>query len=188
MDAPQNRRPRSLIEVLAHSRSQLIRQATRMLHSGNNAEDVAQDALVSALAHLKNFRGDSKIATWLYRVGTNAVLMRLRHDRRLAERTQRAAQQLPEEWDWVHGTGHLLLPQTQAEWEEQAHLLHAAVEHLPKHYREVVELCDLHEKSVEEAAQALGITVGGVRTRRLRAHRMLRNTLLHQDPNLRKAK
>lgn len=188
MDAHHNHRPRTLKEALADSRTQLIRQATRMLHSQTNAEDIAQDALVSALVHLKDFRGDAKMATWLYRVGTNAVLMAIRHDRRMNDRTHRAGQQTTDELDWLHGTGHLLAPQTHAEDEEQAHLVHWAVAHLPEHYREVVERCDFKEQSVEEVAHQLGMTVGGVRTRRLRAHRMLRTVLMHHDPSLQPAK
>lgn len=179
MKTHSNHKPSSLAEALAQNRSLLVRQATRMLHSGSNAEDAAQDALVLALAHLQDFRGDAKLGTWLYRVGANAVLMNIRHDRRMVDRAHRAAEQASPELDWLHGSSHFVPPQAEAEGEEQSQILHVAVDHLPEHYRQVVILCDFQELPMEQVAEVLGITVGGVRTRRLRAHRMLKTALLH---------
>lgn len=172
--------PSSLVDAVAHSRPALLRQARRMLRNDSGAEDAAQDALVAALSHLDYFRGDAQLGTWLYRVGANAVLMTLRRERRASDRTSRAAANLPRESSWLHGCGHVSPPQAQMEDAQQAQLLRWAIEQLPEHYRCVVVQCDIDEKPVHEVAEALGLTVGGVRTRRLRAHRMLRSTLRHK--------
>ena len=166
-----------LATAVARSRPALLRQARRMLRDEVGAEDAAQDAMVAALRHVADFRGDAQLGTWLYRVGANAVLMGMRRDRRAADRTQRAAVTLPGESSWLNGTGTLAPPSKQFEGAEEAQLLRWAVEQLPEHYRCVVMLCDLDERPLEEVAESLGLTVGGVRTRRLRAHRMLRTTL-----------
>lgn len=171
-----------LVDQLVQRRPGLLRQATRMLRNGNEAEDAAQDAMVAALTHLDRFRGDSQLSTWLYRVGANAVLMNMRHNKRMNDRTQRAAQQVPvESVGWLYGSSHFMLPQAQVEGAEQIQLLHWALDHLPNRYREVVVRCDLNEQPMDEVAESLGITVGGVRTRRLRAHRMLKSVMLHQE-------
>ena len=52
--------------------------ALRMMGSPEDAEDVAQDAFISAYRFYGRFRGDSRVTTWLYRITTNAALMRLR--------------------------------------------------------------------------------------------------------------
>jgi RNA polymerase sigma-70 factor (ECF subfamily) len=52
-----------------------------------------------------------------------------------------------------------------------------AVLSLPEHYREVVVLCDLHESSYAEAAEALGCAIGTIRSRLHRAHEMLARKL-----------
>ncbi len=168
---------RDMAQAVAESRPVLVRQARRMLRDGSGAEDAAQDAMVAALRHVDDFRGDAQLGTWLYRVGANAVLMGMRRERRAAERTTRAAANLPADSSWLHGTCAFSHPQGQLEGVELAKLLRWAVEQLPEHYRCVVMLCDLDERPLEEVAESLGLTIGGVRTRRLRAHRMLRTTL-----------
>ena len=45
------------------------------------AEDCAQEALLSVLAHLDEFRGESKFTTWAYKFGVNTALTRARHER-----------------------------------------------------------------------------------------------------------
>jgi RNA polymerase sigma-70 factor, ECF subfamily len=45
------------------------------------AEDCAQDALISLMAHLADFRGDSKFTTWAYKFAINTALVTARHER-----------------------------------------------------------------------------------------------------------
>lgn len=45
------------------------------------AEDCAQDAVLAVLAHLGDFRGESKFTTWAYKFGVNIALTRARHER-----------------------------------------------------------------------------------------------------------
>lgn len=172
---------RNLAEEVIRSRPVLLRQARRMLGGTADAEDAVQDALVAALRHLPDFRGEARLGTWLYRVGANAVLMGLRRERRAADRTVRAVATLPMDTSWLHGTQKSSTPGRELESAQEAQLLRWAVEQLPEHYRCVVMLCDLDERPVEEVAESLGLTVGGVRTRRLRAHRMLRSALTAWD-------
>lgn len=167
----------TLVEALANSRPALLKQAQRMLRGSGGVEDATQDALLSALAHLPYFRGDAQLGTWLYRVGANAVLMNLRKERRASERTRRAMQALPRESSWLHGCGSGDAPHRLLEAAQQADALRSAIAALPEHYRQVVAACDLDERPVDEVAKDLGMTVGGVRTRRLRAHRLLKHAL-----------
>lgn len=169
--------PINLVEAVAMSRPALLRQARRMLRDESGAEDAAQDAIVQALSHLSYFRGDAQLGTWLYRVGANAVLMTMRRERRASQRTSRAAASVPDGSSWLHGASAQTLAQAQLEADQAGELLRWAIEQLPEHYRCVVVQCDLDERPVQEVAASLGLTVGGVRTRRLRAHRLLRSTL-----------
>lgn len=58
--------------------------AMKYVKDEDAAEDVTQDALLSAFRHRHQFRGDSRYSTWLYRVAATAALMYLRKRRRLA--------------------------------------------------------------------------------------------------------
>lgn len=167
----------ALAAAVAARRPVLVKQARRMLRDDTRAEDAVQDAMVAALRNLGNFRGEAQLGTWLYRVGANAVLMGMRRDRRAADRTVRASSNLTQEANWLSGTQSTVVPQQVLEKAEQAELIRWAVDQLPDHYRCVVMLCDLDEQPLEEVARSLGLTPGGVRTRRLRAHRMLRSAL-----------
>ena len=51
--------------------------AYRMMGAPEDAEDVAQDAFISAFRAFDRFRGESRVTTWLYRITTNAALMKL---------------------------------------------------------------------------------------------------------------
>ncbi len=44
----------------------------------NDAEDIAQDVFYKVSRSIKEFRGDSKLSTWIYRVATNTAIDRLR--------------------------------------------------------------------------------------------------------------
>jgi len=184
MTTQQPQTTKTLAQAVAASRPALVRQARRMLRDESTAEDAAQDALVAALSHLDYFRGDSQLGTWMYRVGANAVLMTMRRERRATDRTSRAKTSLPKESSWLHGSGSPEPAQWKLEDGQQADLLRWAISQLPERYRLVVMQCDLDEKPVQEVAQSLGLTVGGVRTRRLRAHRMLRDSLRHRTDDL----
>lgn len=173
---------KALAVAIADSRPVMLRQARRMLRGADGAEDATQDALLAALNHISCFRGDSQLGTWLYRVSSNAVLMSMRRQRRAGDRTQRAMSSLPGEANWLHGSRSSTQPHAQLEEAQNAELLRWAIQKLPERYRAVVEQCDLAEKPVDLVAAALGITIGGVRTRRLRAHRMLRTTLKDRSP------
>jgi RNA polymerase sigma factor (sigma-70 family) len=53
----------------------------RILGNHAEADDTAQDAFLAAYHNFERFRGESRIGTWLYRIATNAALMKLRKER-----------------------------------------------------------------------------------------------------------
>ena len=56
--------------------------AYRLMGNAADAEDVLQDAFLSAYRGLKKFQGKSSFSTWLYRLATNAALIKLRKGKR----------------------------------------------------------------------------------------------------------
>lgn len=173
--------PPALTASIAAAREQLVRQVLRMMRNPDDAEDVAHDALAAALANIHRYRGDAKLATWLYRVGANAALMALRRERRAVARTARALVMLPPESNWLHGAGGSESAPQQLEQAHREHLLRWAVSELPAHYRTVITACDLDECAIPTVAAVHGLTTAGVRTRRLRALRLLRARLADSE-------
>ncbi len=60
---------------------QMYAVALRIMGDADEAEEVVQEAFISACGKMASFEGRSKLSTWLYRITTNAALMRLRKRR-----------------------------------------------------------------------------------------------------------
>lgn len=159
-------------EIIARYRSRLIALARRMLaHSGGfeEAEDVAQDALVAAYHRRETYRRGDPFRPWLYRIAVNRCLDRLRvQSRRPAPQT---LDNLPEPESPKDDPLDALL---EDEWE--AHLAAAVAALAPRH-RAVFLLRHLDELSYEEIAIATDIPIGTVKTYLFRARAALRREL-----------
>ena len=110
--------------------------ALRMMGSPEDAEDVAQDAFISAYRAYDRFRGDSRVTTWLYRITTNAALMRLRKEKRARELTQTGL-------DNVEVASWEPTPERQALTSELGDKLMDGIDNLPPDLRAAVVLRDV---------------------------------------------
>ena len=162
-------------EVVERYSDLVYNVAFRMMGRPEDAEDVAQDAFLSAYRAFDRFRGESKITTWLYRITVNAALMRLRKEKnaRTLTRTGLDDVDVP---DW---TG---VPDRFASNSELAARLFDAISMLPEDLKAAVVLRDVEELSNSEAAQALDITVSSFKSRLHRGRVLLRK---HMEEYLR---
>src|SRR5438445_6242580 len=67
-----------LIDVITHHSGRFRRIALGHLSNAADAEDAVQDALLSALTHVHQFRGQAKMSTWLTTLVINSARMKLR--------------------------------------------------------------------------------------------------------------
>jgi RNA polymerase sigma factor (sigma-70 family) len=67
-----------LLSVRSHCLPSLYRRAYRLLGNEADAEDAVQDALLAAYKHLKEFRGEAQLSTWLTTIVINCARMHLR--------------------------------------------------------------------------------------------------------------
>ena len=152
--------------------------AMSVLNNQADAEEVAQEAVLKAFSNLARFRGESKFSTWLVRITINEARLKLRKDRRhlyasLDEpQSDEEGDYAPKDYaDWRE------VPSEALERKELRDALKRAVAALPEKYREVLVLRDIQHLSIEETAQALGISTGNVKTRLLRARLQMRDAL-----------
>jgi RNA polymerase sigma-70 factor, ECF subfamily len=152
--------------------------AMSILNNQADAEEVAQEAVLKALAALPRFRGESKLSTWLIQITINEARLKLRKNRRHLYESideQRADEEgdcFPKDYaDWRE------IPSEQLQRKELREALKHAIESLPGKYREVLILRDVQHLSIQETAQVLGITEGCAKTRLLRARLHMRDTL-----------
>src|SRR5215472_2924296 len=81
--------------ILQANNRRLFRIARGILRNDSEAEDVVQETYVRALTHLRGFRGDSSLSTWLSRIAMNEAMGRLRGQHLLLQRDS-LLQQHPE--------------------------------------------------------------------------------------------
>jgi RNA polymerase sigma-70 factor, ECF subfamily len=151
-----------------------------MLHNEADAEDAAQEAFLKAFRNLASFRGEAKFSTWLVSIALNEARSRLRSKKAMK---MESLDTPPEGEETV--TPALLrdwreIPSEALERKELRHLLQQAVVDLPLIYREVFLLRDVEELSINESAEALGITVASVKVRLHRARIMMQKKLVPQ--------
>jgi RNA polymerase sigma-70 factor (ECF subfamily) len=157
--------------------SQMYSVALRIMGDPEEAEEVVQDAFISACAKMASFEGRSKLSTWLYRVTTNAALMRLRK-----RRDDTVSLDEPQ---WMDNGD--LLPRQLGDWsvdpgrqalsQELRQTLETAVESLPPSLRAAFILRDIQGLSTQEAAEALEISESALKVRLHRARLALRERL-----------
>ena len=70
--------PAEILSVISHRLPYLYRNAYRLLGNKADAEDAVQDALLAAFKHLKQFRGEAQLSTWLTAIVINCVRMQVR--------------------------------------------------------------------------------------------------------------
>jgi RNA polymerase sigma-70 factor (ECF subfamily) len=149
----------------------------RILGNREDTEDVLQEALFKAYAHLGQFRGACKFSTWLTRIAINSALMKVRQRRSHSEVSfhQRGDDdQSAETLDFPDSSPNA--EQMYAKRQVIDRLSHA-VQRLPSRYRSIVSQYHVQERSMSEAADSLGITIAAARSRLLRARLAIRSTL-----------
>ena len=147
---PFNARYIAFLETITYLRPSLHRYCSRMTGSVLDGEDIVQDALFQAYWRLDTFDDDRPLAPWLFRIAHNRSIdfLRRREVRQVAE----AAVVAPDSVDPADPVGPVL---------------GRAVEHLvlalPPKERACVLLKDVLDYSLEEIAEFVDSTVGGVK-------------------------
>ena len=152
--------------------------ALRITRNKEDAEDVVQQSFQKTFVHLNSFLGRSSFSTWLTRVATNEAIMLLRN------RGSRAV--LLDDMDQTEDVAALLEvpdlspdPETNYSRLEWGRILSSAVNELPRRTRRAIQLRELDERSTEETARIMGVTVGAVKARVFQGRRKLRERLKH---------
>ncbi len=144
--------------------------AYRVMGSTQEAEDVAQDAFLSAYRAFDRFRGQSHVTTWLYRITMNAALMRLRKTKKDRTLTQTGVDEI-EVIDFTKN------PHKDALDSELGDKLREGIDLLEPDLRAALVLRDVQGLSNAEAAEVLEITVSALKSRLHRARMIVRRHL-----------
>ena len=148
----------------------------KILRHEEDTQDALQDTFVSAYRALPRFRQDAKFSTWIYRIATNAALMKAR-----ARRTNLVSLDHPSEDDDVKTAWELpdwsATPDEELLTGETRRVMEDAIQALPPEQRAAFVLHDVQNLSSAETAEAMGITVSAVNSRLHRARVFLRDRI-----------
>ena len=155
--------------------------ALRIVQNEHDAEDVTQQAFISALEHLPGFREEARFATWLYRIATHAALKIIRKRKGLDTVSLEEATEPRADGDTIPHPEFIAdwrqSPEELVERNETQRLLDDALAKLDEKHRLVFLLRDVEGLSVKETAETLGLSEANVKVRLLRARLQLREHL-----------
>jgi RNA polymerase sigma-70 factor, ECF subfamily len=167
---------RAFDELVVRYRDKVYRLSFKILRHEDDAAEALQDAFLSAYRGLKNFKAESTFSTWLYRVATNASLMkyRKRRDDHVSLEQSQSYQQDAEPLaipDWSQQPLEELLDS------ETREVMEEGLRRLPEDLRTVFILRDEEGHSNAEVAEILDLSVAAVKSRLHRARIVLRDRL-----------
>lgn len=141
-----------------------------MMGNPEDAMDAAQEALLKAFGGFSKFREEARFSTWLYQIAVNACLDALRKRKETLS------------LDWLREEGYDPADDApdaflQLEEKQRKQALKQAIARLPAEFRAAVVLVDLQGLSYQEAADALDVPIGTVRSRVSRARKGLQKIL-----------
>ncbi|MDQ7028843.1 MAG: sigma-70 family RNA polymerase sigma factor [Ardenticatenia bacterium] len=166
---------RACDDLVRHYAPKLYNVALRLVGRPDEAEDVLQETFIAACEKIKDFKGHSRLGTWLYRIVTNNGLMYLRRRRptvpldEVEEASVNVHPRLLQKWPDD--------PASAVDVAELRAAMEQAIAELPETLRLAFVLRDIEGLSTREAAEVLGISPTALKVRLHRARLLLRERL-----------
>ena len=158
---------RALDDLLRRHLDRIHAVCARVVGSGGDADDAAQNAMISIVRSLDRFDGRAAFSTWAYRIATNAALDELRRRKRRPHlhAVNEGGEEPPEPRDpLAHRSVDAVVDRM---------AIDEALATLPEEFRAAVVLCDVSELDYAEIAETLGVPVGTVKSRIARGRALL---------------
>ena len=158
----------ALVEM---NQERLFASMIQVTGSPEEAEEVVQEAFIRAFLKLDTFQRNSQFFTWLYRIAFNSALTRKRRNRARVSLDHWRENNGLEVTDTADAVDEPMLRQ------ERVNLVRAAIQILSEDHRTILVLREMQERSYEDIAEILEISIGTVRSRLSRARNQLKVTL-----------
>jgi RNA polymerase sigma-70 factor (ECF subfamily) len=158
--------------IVERHRRSIYQLCYRFVGNHEDASDLSQEVFLRAFRGLRRFRGQSSLATWLYRIGVNVCLNRV---------SARSPANEPIDDRQFADVG-AQSPADRIIAEERAAMVRAAIAQLPRKQQAALVLRMYHELSHQEIASMLGSSVGAVKANFFHALANLRKRLGGERP------
>ena len=166
-------------ELLLRFQQPVYALALRLLDDPSEASDVVQEVFLKVFRNVSNFRGQSTLKTWIYRITVNEA----HNARRWFFRHRRAEVELDKNPEESRNWKEIIPDRGRSPFEEafdsERHvMIEAALKKINPIFREAVALRDISDLAYEEIAEILGVSLGTVKSRILRGREALREELV----------
>jgi RNA polymerase sigma-70 factor (ECF subfamily) len=162
--------------VTDHQRM-VFQLALHLLGDPQEAQDLAQEVFLKVFRTLPQFRGQSTLRTWIYRIVVNQASNRQRWWRRRKKSQQVALEEHAATHGELADVRNFAMPDRVLQQREVAGRVWQALDALPFDQRAVIVLREIDGLSYEEIATSLDVAVGTVKSRLARARESLRLAL-----------
>ena len=161
-------------ELVEKYKHKVYYMALDMTGNHHDAEDLSQEVFIKVYSAIKDFRGESKLSSWMYRIAMNTCI----------DKTRRKHLKLVELDEKVHEKpSNVVTPDVELEAKSKQKLIERALQKLPPKQRSIFVMRHYNELRLKEIAEALGISEGTVKAQLFRAIHKLQKELgaLHPD-------
>jgi RNA polymerase sigma-70 factor (ECF subfamily) len=167
-------------ELLSEHQNRILNVAYRLTGNYEEALDLTQEVLLRCFRNIHQFKGDSALTTWLYRITVNLARNRWKHNRVRGLHRQESLDAPLEEGDDArvrHAVDHQPLPPEVAAGRESLSRFEKALGKLDQDWREILVLRYLENLEYDRIAEILGLQLGTVKSRLNRARTALREIM-----------
>ncbi len=163
-------------EIYEANAGRILNLAYRMTGKEALAHDIVQDVFMKVWQNRDNFREESQISTWIYRIALNHIINVLKKEKRLRFFDDRDPENIyrhKAETETVWERGLPSPADARLEEAERERVIRAMMQKLRPKYRIPLLLYRYEEMSYQEIAEKLGISLSAVETRIFRARKKL---------------
>ncbi|MFA5334515.1 MAG: sigma-70 family RNA polymerase sigma factor [Candidatus Omnitrophota bacterium] len=167
-------------ELVLEHKDKVFNLCYRFLGNYEEADDCAQETFVKVYRSLKDFRRESSVSTWIYRIAVNTCKNRAASAQYRRSRNMVRLDEPKETEDGARPSeigDDKLSPAKEADRREKGELIQEAIDSLPHDQKSVVILRDVEGLSYEDIAGATGLNPGTVKSKLSRARQELRKKL-----------
>jgi RNA polymerase sigma-70 factor, ECF subfamily len=160
-------------ELVEKYKQKVYYMALDMTGNHHDAEDLSQEVFMKVFVSIKDFRGDAKLSSWLYRIAMNLFIDKTRRKHlKLVELDEKIYEKPAPD----------LTPDVAIQSQATQNQIQQALSKLPPRQRSIFVMRHYNELMLKEIAEALGISEGTVKAQLFRAIQKLQKELARLHP------
>lgn len=168
---------RAFNALVARFQDRVYNLIRRLLGNPEEARDVTQEVFVSVFEKVDSYRGESSIATWIYRIATNQAKNRIKYLSRRKDRQKESLEAMLVPPTHSRLSAEVPRPDQAYTREFVSRLVDQALGELDEEQRIVLVLRDVEGQSYEDIAVITGLQLGTVKSRLHRGRLRLKEAL-----------